>query len=301
LFAQAGAGGGTGGGGAPSGYLVVDYNSDGSIREAFLPEVGRIAGSSAGLELQLALEMTFSPTEAAVLLDIVDGDGADAAEGMRLLSGSNSETGFALISTAGLSLIGASTVEDPNSASTTMEEIVINLGQDGYSYGAASAAARAFALGKVTGGKKIGSIVSQDYIYIETADGDIYYPSNGQDFVDTIDKIDNDGDTITEIVIKGHGGPELIQIGDEGDILIVSNGHVIIGNMNDPNIQHDITEDLNDVTDANTDIDLKGCSTSELASDLNDALGGAPDVSGAPIPIIGIPWTSWTIGPWYTY
>lgn len=106
---------------------------------------------------------------------------------------------------------------------------------------------------------------------------------------------------IDDFVIKGHGSGEMIEIGHDGDILIVSNGDVIIGNTEDPNVFIDITDELDNTTDANSDIILRGCSTAPLAEDLDGALGGDPDVSGAPIPIIGIPWSPWSVGPMYTY
>ncbi len=61
-----------------------------------------------------------------------------------------------------------------------------------------------------------------------------------------------------------------------------------------------ITDRLNNITDADSDISLRGCSTAELAENLDEALGGEPTVSGNPIPVIGIPWTKW-IGPWYSF
>jgi len=93
---------------------------------------------------------------------------------------------------------------------------------------------------------------------------------------------------VDELIIKGHGGAEAIQVGDNDDWLAVVGENVWIGD-------DDATDLLNDVTDEDTDIKLRGCSTAPLAEDVEAALDGA-EATGANWYIIGIPGTPWTIG-----
>jgi len=299
------AGGGGVPGGAPSSadFLVVDYNPDGSVNAAYIPGIGLIDGQFAASDLEAAIYATFPVSDAADLVALINGDASDsaiAAELLAVAAGFPNEAGFAFISTELMTLIDTGTVLNSTTASFVAEEIANNLTADGFTANEAFAAVRAFMLHK-TGNKprsKIGTFFGQQYIYIETTGGQVYYPTDAEEFVDAIEEIASDGDMIEDLIIKGHGSPTTIDIGDDGDIMTVGNEHVLVGDVNDTT---DITETLDNVTDANTDIDLRGCSTAELAEDVNDAIGGDPDVSGAPIPIIGIPWSPWTVGPWYTY
>ena len=149
-------------------------------------------------------------------------------------------------------------------------------------------------------GKKGIVSLPQQYIYILTVGGTEYYPTDGTAFFSVLNQIQANGDMIDDLIIKGHGASELIELGPGGDLLTVANGRNILIS-NETGLFIDATAQLNLVTDTNTDISLRGCSTGQLASDLNDALGGDPNVSGTPIPTFGIPWTYWMIGPWWTY
>lgn len=53
---------------------------------------------------------------------------------------------------------------------------------------------------------------------------------------------------------------------------------------------------MDDVCDGNTVIRFRGCFTKPLADEVEDSLGGEPDVKGAIRFVIGIPWTRWGIG-----
>ena len=284
-----------------SDFVVVDYDSNGDVFAAYIPQVGVLDG----MELQAWLFEQFPMEVADQLTALIEGDGADAAmiaELAAIVAGYNDEKGFAVISTTTFDVTNFGTVLDITTASEVADATEVMLLADGFSTSSATAAVRAFMLKKKTGPiGKLGSIFEQQYIYISTTDGDVYYPENGEELQDALEQIENDGDTIDDFIIKGHGSAETIEIGSDGDFLTVANGDVIIGNVDDPNVFIDIGDTLNNVTDANTDISLRGCSTAELAEDLDDALGGDPDVSGAPSPVIGIPWTPWTIGPWVTY
>ena len=131
--------------------------------------------------------------------------------------------------------------------------------------------------------------IDQSEISVTTRDGNTYYPSTAAELIDDLETIRDDGDMVDELIIKGHAGPEAIQVGDgEEDFMSVFNGNILIG-------AEDITDLLNDVTDEETDIDLRGCKSRQVADDLEGALDGA-EVEGRRWFIIGIPGTRQTIG-----
>ena len=68
---------------------------------------------------------------------------------------------------------------------------------------------------------------------------------------------------------------------------------ILIGN-------EDVSQMLKNITDNNTQIWLRGCSTQPAAKKIAHSLPGV-STSGTPTPIIGIPFTTYTIGPWRNY
>lgn len=303
-----GSGGGTAGGGPNPPFVIVDYDSAGGLRAAYIAGLPAITGPNTAQDLVLALSISLPTADADAALYLVQNDvSLSAAATKQFLQGSGrgSEEVFAIISLSqgNFGDFDTGAVEAATSASQYADFMEGTFIADGFSSSRALSAVGALMLHK-TGtkpGSKIGSVFKQQYIYVETADGDIYYPKDGDGLVDVLNDIESDGDTIKHLVLKGHGSPEMIEVGSGGDILTTGGGRVIIGNINDPNDTTDITDVLDNVTDGDTDIELRGCWTSQLASDVNDALGGDPDVSGSVTPVVGIPWGPFTFGPYYTY
>ena len=303
-----GSGGGTAGGGPNPSFVIVDYDSAGGLRAAYIAGLPAITGPSTAQDLELALSISMPIAEANAALYLVHNDvSLSAAATKQFLQGNGrgSEEVFAVISLSpgNFGDFDTGAVEAATSASQFADFMEGTFLADGFATSRALSAVGALMLHK-TGtkpGNKIGSVFKQQYIYVETADGDIYYPKDGDGLVDVLNDIESDGDTVKHLVIKGHGSPEMIEVGSGGDILTTGGSRVIIGNINDPNDSTDITDVLNNVTDGGTDIELRGCWTSQLASDVNDALGGDPDVSGSITPVVGIPWGPFTVGPYYTY
>jgi hypothetical protein len=130
------------------------------------------------------------------------------------------------------------------------------------------------------------------------------------------------GDTISSLIISGHGWQDGIALGKYGDTLEFNHGALAgkgieihrpendrppdpalanlekLLNVNPPPelTQRDITDMLRDVTDNRTTICLRGCYTSPLAANLQSTLGNGAKVSGMVGPAIGIPGTGWAIG-----
>ncbi len=138
--------------------------------------------------------------------------------------------------------------------------------------------------------------IPQDAIYIVDSAGTVHKPTDHNGFVDVIEGIKHNGNTITTCIIKGHGSgdPPLIYLGPDA-ILTCPGGDILITPLSgSPTI--DITDRLDDVCDGNTVIRFRGCFTKPLADDVETALGGDCDVKGAIRFVIGIPWTRWGVG-----
>ncbi len=105
----------------------------------------------------------------------------------------------------------------------------------------------------------------------------------------------NSGIRIESLVVKGHGHElglydgmaALFFVPDDNENMILMGDENVLGI-------------LKQVTDNHTLISLRGCCTSEAAENTAHRLPGVT-VSGSPIPVWGIPWTTWTIGPWINY
>jgi RHS repeat-associated protein len=146
-------------------------------------------------------------------------------------------------------------------------------------------------LSKIRGKKKL----SQGRFWIKVGD-ETYSGTDAQEFEDAIDEIESNGDTADRIIVKGHGNEEGVY-DDDGNPFIEVRGKGI--NVNDGRKN----STLENITDGNTQINLRGCSTNEAAEKLAENLDGpgnddGPNVTGTPIPVIGIPWTPIAVGPW---
>ena len=131
--------------------------------------------------------------------------------------------------------------------------------------------------------------LDQTEIRIRTRAGDIIQPTTASGFIDILYSMRDNGTTITELIIKGHGG-QTVQVGDNGEYLgAPDNGqNIFIGD-------DDVTDLLSDVTDGNTTIYLRGCFTHPLAQKVSARLDGAK-VYGAIRAVIGIPGTVHAFG-----
>lgn len=137
-----------------------------------------------------------------------------------------------------------------------------------------------FVLGKSNG------FLDQSQMYILTAGGTEYWPGTTAELITDLQAIQTNNDTISQLIIKGHAGPDGIQVGDDGDYLTApSNGtNVMVGST-------DITTLLKAVTDSNTSIYLRGCFSYPLAKSVQARLDGAK-AYGAVRFVIGIPGTT---------
>ena len=96
------------------------------------------------------------------------------------------------------------------------------------------------------------------------------------------------GGTIDHLIVKGHGGPEGMTddnnvgtlVPDPDNNLIISDGH-------------DIAPDLRQITNAQSQLSLRGCSTDQAADDTARILGNGATISGNWWPSVGIPGTPW--------
>lgn len=138
--------------------------------------------------------------------------------------------------------------------------------------------------------------IPQSYMQITTSNGHDYYPTSAADLIITLNMIQGNGEKVTYLLIKGHGGPDGIALGNGANppLLTVAIG----GGANTIDIDGtDVTALLNNLTDANTVITLRGCHTLPLAKKLKTALGGDTPVYGNRLwKVIGIPGTGWEIG-----
>lgn len=140
----------------------------------------------------------------------------------------------------------------------------------------------------ILGGKGKYNLLPQAYMYIKASDDTVYYPTNSQEFIDALKDLKNKGLTASEIIIKGHGGPDGIQLGEGDDFLTTGGKDIYAGDT-------EITGLFKDVTDGNTQITLRGCFTYDFAKSLEKNLDGAR-CYGAVRFVIGIPWTRIGLG-----
>jgi hypothetical protein len=142
-----------------------------------------------------------------------------------------------------------------------------------------------------------GWIPGQDYIWVRDSAGTVHVPEDADGFIDTIEGILANGNTIDVLIIKGHGGTEPPHIAcGPGAGLVCSGGDILIF-YEDPTIESvDIADTLDAVCDGNTKIRFRGCFTRELGDCVEGVLGDGTDVKGAVRFVIGIPFTPWGIG-----
>lgn len=130
--------------------------------------------------------------------------------------------------------------------------------------------------------------VDQSEIYVQDSQGTEYTPQNAAALITVLQNILNNGDTVTTLIIKGHGWDTGIDVGDSGGMLTVEGGVVRIGDT-------DVTQLFQDVTDVGTTISLRGCFSYPLAKRLEQALDGAHAYDAVRF-VFGIPGTTWGIG-----
>jgi VCBS repeat-containing protein len=159
-----------------------------------------------------------------------------------------------------------------------------------------------FVLSKVLG----GGAIDQSGIYVRTKTGEIYTPQTAAELVQVLQQMADSGQIIEKLIIKGHGGPGSIEVGDpiepfvdgadeDGTVwMTADNGTINIG-------FDDVTNLLWQTTDGGTHISLRGCFSAPLAKEINDSLPPGPKVTGAVRFTIGIPGTLWGLGAYAEY
>ncbi len=127
-------------------------------------------------------------------------------------------------------------------------------------------------------------------ISVAASDGSNYTPATAADLINLLGTLSASGLTITNMNIKGHGGPDGIQVGPNGEFLTTTDqGNIYIGGT-------DVTAPLKAVTDGNTTISLVGCFSYPLAKRVKADLGNGAQVYGAVRFVISIPGTAHGFG-----
>jgi len=129
----------------------------------------------------------------------------------------------------------------------------------------------------------------QRYISLTTQNGGQYYPTNGAELTAILRQIEQDGDKISVLIIKGHGDAELIETGPELGDQLVAYDQILIG-------EQDVTTTLRNITGPGSQIKLRGCNTRPLADKVENKLDNGTEVYGSLTYIIGVPGTPWGIG-----
>jgi RHS repeat-associated protein len=118
--------------------------------------------------------------------------------------------------------------------------------------------------------------------------------NGAEEFRDALEQLRDQGENADRIIVKGHANSEGV-FDDDGVALIQAmdvqedDRIIIVGGEEGEKL-------LEEVTDDDTVIELRGCSTATAAGCLADQLDGAT-VRGTTIPVIGIPGTPWIVGP----
>lgn len=131
------------------------------------------------------------------------------------------------------------------------------------------------------------SWIDQSEIYLVDSDDTVYIPQTSAALLQILENLWVDNKTVKTLIIKGHGGPDGIQCGDDG-FLTFLNGNIFIGDTQ-------VNDMLRGVTNADTVIRFRGCFTAELAGNVQANLDGAT-VTGSIYYTIGIPGTVWGFG-----
>ena len=124
--------------------------------------------------------------------------------------------------------------------------------------------------------------------------------STPQDVLKLLNEVARRRGTITTLVLKGHGGDEGVQ-GDNNDYLLYvdSTNQVHTGDPSNVGSWQDITALLRKVTDANSQISLRGCSTAPAANRLARILGNGATVSGNSFPTVNILFSDANLSIWW--
>lgn len=299
LLAQQPGGGVGGSGGSDSAapdFLVVDFDNSGTLIGAYIPGIGIFDGPNADLDLFDCLSICLTQNEYS---DFEADFAYSAGAAVNGLSGrpefetaigffdfQNGESWSGFSSSSELAYQQAATFEAELSNSNI------------------SGTAAYLAISKMLLGKKGSGHHStfSNVIVLVDSNGTTHYPTNGGGLVDVLEDIRDDGETVVTLIIKGHGSEDLIEVGNDGDILtVVNNQDIVIGNLDPNQPQHDITELLDDVTDSGTTINFRGCSTAPLAASVDVLIGGDPTTTGTLLPVVNVPWTPFYVGPYYSY
>jgi hypothetical protein len=141
--------------------------------------------------------------------------------------------------------------------------------------------------------RRAGILPSTDYMSIETGAGS-YNPTSAAELIEALNEIAMNNDTISLMVIKGHGSFDGVEVENDVFLTTTSNPNgIFIGNT-------DVTNVFNQVTDANTKIYLRACLTDKFAQSLSARLDGAR-VWGAIRFVISVPGTPYGIYCWRSY
>jgi len=130
-----------------------------------------------------------------------------------------------------------------------------------------------------------GWLAGPSIIVYTDSGGHRYTPDTAAEFIGNLRETRDRGERITDLIIKGHGGTGGIQVGtNEDDYLTCEGGTIRIGDR-------DVTALLMDVTNGDSVITLRGCSTYWLAGRIGNRLGNK--AYGQLLPRLSIPGTTW--------
>lgn len=130
--------------------------------------------------------------------------------------------------------------------------------------------------------------LNQRHVYLRDSNGIEHWIYSDTTLIYIMEQIQLNGDTIAELIFKGHGSNDVMDIGDSGEYVTEAGDDVYFGDV-------EVTDLLKDITDNNTTIYLRGCNTYPLAKRIQANLDGA-SVKGSHWWIIGIPGTIHAFG-----
>lgn len=99
--------------------------------------------------------------------------------------------------------------------------------------------------------------IDQTEIHVKSSTGQEWSPETAAELVTILGQIRAQGATLTHLIIKGHGGPDGIHVGDgpgaagDGDWMVLDGNRIFIGDS-------EVTATLNAIHDGNSHIDLRG-------------------------------------------
>jgi RHS repeat-associated protein len=137
--------------------------------------------------------------------------------------------------------------------------------------------------------------------YIKTSNGIEYSGRYSWELLNSFNNIQNAGQKISYMMIKGHGSEDNMFDRNNYAFIEFKSTQGCPTTDDEGYISNRVGSLLKGITDKNTKIALRGCNTGILAGKLSGYLHNGTSVTGTLYYVVGIPGTSWYIGPWWTF